>query len=368
MRDLCEDLVKKGHSVDLITFSDCIEERYSSENINGVQVHRLRIPEHRGNRIKRALIELTLSMRTISFLKHTNIKSPDGLVFFSPSIFFGNAVRFAKRKWSIKSFLIIRDIFPDWAVNVGILKKGLIYRFFKYFEKQMLLSSDYIGVESKRDIDHCKDISKDSDVFHFHNWCNNELINSIESSPIISTNKINLIYGGVLGVAQDFISFLNHINEYEELLRDIRIIIVGNGEQENEVKKFCENTEIDIIYIGSVEKKIYENLVKQSQVGLIVLSRRLKANNYPGKTFDYMKYSIPVLAYLNYPNEFGEMIEYNNIGYLVDERKDNLGEVLKEISSRRDKLIEKGLNANRLLKEEFTTDKASKEIIEKFLG
>ena len=365
LRDLCEDLVKKGHEVNVITYADWIETKIFCEEINGVKVNRIKIPKDNNNRIKRALIELSLSYRAIKFIRKSSIARPDGIVFYSPSIFFGKAIKFLKQKWSIKSFLIIRDIFPDWAVDIGILKKGIIYSFFKHFEKIMLINSDFIGVESKKDINHCKDISPQSDVFHFYNWSDAFIESSFQKSKIISTDKINLIYGGMLGVAQDMLTFLEDMRANEDVLENFRTIIIGNGEQENEIKHFLQNTTLDIIHLNPMEKKDYLNLVKQCQVGLIVLNKKLRANNYPGKTFDYMKYSIPTLAYLNFPNEFGEMIEENDLGYFVNEKTLSLRSALLEIVNNKSNMIQKGLNSNAILKEKFAVSRASSEIMSK---
>lgn len=64
------------------------------------------------------------------------LKSPladeqwDGVVWYSPSIFHGPLVRYIKNKSKCKSYLIIRDIFPQWAADIGLLRKGgLVYLF-----------------------------------------------------------------------------------------------------------------------------------------------------------------------------------------------------------------------------------------------
>ena len=151
----------------------------------------------------------------------------------------------------------------------------------------------------------------------------------------------------------------------EDVLENFRTIIIGNGEQENEIKHFLQNTSLDIIHLNPMEKKDYLNLVKQCQVGLIVLNKKLRANNYPGKTFDYMKYSIPTLAYLNFPNEFGEMIEENDLGYFVNEKTLSLRSALLEIVNNKSNMIQKGLNSNAILKEKFAVSRASSEIMSK---
>ena len=47
-----------------------------------------------------------------------------GIIYYSPSIFFGNAIDFLKQKFNCSSYLILRDLFPQWLVDVGILRKN----------------------------------------------------------------------------------------------------------------------------------------------------------------------------------------------------------------------------------------------------
>ena len=83
------------------------------------------------------------------------IKSDDifGIVYYSPSIFFGNAVNYLKKKLDCHSYLILRDLFPQWVVDIGLIKKNSIpHLIFKYFEKINYDAADKIGVMSKSNL------------------------------------------------------------------------------------------------------------------------------------------------------------------------------------------------------------------------
>ena len=58
----------------------------------------------------------------------------DGIVWYSPSIFFGPLIYLLKRHNSCKTYLILRDIFPKWALDMGIIRKSFPYYFFKLNE------------------------------------------------------------------------------------------------------------------------------------------------------------------------------------------------------------------------------------------
>ena len=363
LQELSELIVSKGHSIEVITFAEWTKNKYEKEVLNGVTIHRLKIPKANGSRLKRALIELSFSLRIKIFLKKTNLSNKEVLISYSPSIFFGKAVKYLKKKWNAKSYLILRDLFPDWAVNVGLMKKGLIYKFFKHYEKIMIKNSDFIGVESKKDISHCKNISSIPKVHHLLNWFGkSEKFDSTQSN-YINENKINLIYGGVLGEAQDIISFLKKIESFEDFDKKFRFIIIGNGDQELKIKKHARNSKLDIVLSESMERKDYMNLLSQSQAGLIVLNNKLNSNNYPGKAFDYMFHSKPIFAFMNKHNEFGELIEKEDIGY-YSYSKETLLTQFDLLFTEKEIMREKGTRGNNLFKKKFVVENAYEKIFE----
>jgi hypothetical protein len=54
----------------------------------------------------------------------------DGVVWYSPSIFHGPLASALKKSSGCQGYLIVRDIFPEWAVDMGLMRRGLPYRFF----------------------------------------------------------------------------------------------------------------------------------------------------------------------------------------------------------------------------------------------
>ena len=93
-----------------------LEKSWELKNVDGVQVFRVRTPKIRDiGYLRRALGELILSYIMLKNIK----KSPlcnrvwDGIIWYSPTIFFGPLVKALKEKSNCKSYLILRDIFPS---------------------------------------------------------------------------------------------------------------------------------------------------------------------------------------------------------------------------------------------------------------
>ena len=74
----------------------------------------------------------------------------DGIACYAPSIFFAPLITNLKKKYNCKCYLILRDLFPQWAVDLGLMKNGsIVHKFFQHIEKNLFKASDMIGVQSK---------------------------------------------------------------------------------------------------------------------------------------------------------------------------------------------------------------------------
>jgi len=366
IQTLAEYLSAKGYQVSVITFSKNLIKNYTEETIKNVKVIRIRIPSFKYNLKKRAFVEISYSFKIISYLKRNYRDDIDGIIFYSPTIFFGHAVQYIKKNFSVKSYLIVRDLFPDWAVSIGILKKGLIYNFFKFFEKKMMISADFIGVEAKADIEHCKNIIGDERVIieHLLNWGPPIDSKQAVTSEYVDREKFNLIYGGNLGIAQNFISFLEYLKLVED--ENFRLIIVGDGNEKEKIKNFIADNNMDILILPSMPRDDYLSIIKFCDAGLVVIDKKIKANNYPAKSFDYMSYEKPIFAYLNKENEFGNMISEFNFGYYVCSGGMSFEESFKKMIHNKQDRILKGKNAKLVLESHFSVKNAGERILKKF--
>ncbi len=198
-----------GHSPIVIVPVEETNQSIYIEKIENIRV--LRIPTFKisdvGN-IRRAINEILMPFNMISGLKKnfSLIKSLDAVVWYSPTIFFGPLIRYIKKSSNCKSYLILRDMFPEWALDLGILKKNLIYYFLKIVANYQYSLADIIGVQTVSNLKYFKGlpIEKKSNIEVLNNW----LSPSINKKCSISINdtkfkdKKILVYIGNMGVAQ----------------------------------------------------------------------------------------------------------------------------------------------------------------------
>ena len=151
LRDLSHELVKQGHHLTVIIPASGIDQPWLLEKLGGVEVLRLKAPRTKDmSYIRRTIAEFLMPFA----MRRNLLKSPlnnvkwDGVVWYAPTIFLGPIVSALKKASGCPSYLIIRDIFPEWAVDMGLLSRGLPYRFFKTIEAYQYSVADIIGVQT----------------------------------------------------------------------------------------------------------------------------------------------------------------------------------------------------------------------------
>ncbi len=152
IRDLVTELGQQGHEVTVLLPDASLKKNWNTETFSpNATVLRLKaMPTKDISYYRRAIGEHMLSFFMYRHLKKSPLKDMtwDGLIWYSPTIFFGALVERLRKESGCKTYLILRDIFPEWAVDMGLLKKGAIYRYFKGVERRQYAQADVIGVQT----------------------------------------------------------------------------------------------------------------------------------------------------------------------------------------------------------------------------
>lgn len=327
LNDLSYELIKKGHNVNVITFTDNKEQiRNSIYKENGLTIIRIYRPSIKNkNYFKRTIIEFISPFKIIKFLKKSDnyLNRIDGIVWYSPSIFFGVLIGYLKKKFKCPSYLILRDHFPDWAVDLGLMSKGPHYWFFKAIESYQFYVADVIGVQSEGNISHVKFWKKNNlrKVEVLNNWISDE--KNIGCSIDISKTKLSgrkiFLYAGNMGVAQNPEVLLELAKKFKNN-NNLGFLFVGRGEYAKKIRNDIKENKLDNCETFS-EIKYHEipGLYSQCHVGMLSLNFSHKSHNIPGKFISYISSGLPVLAIVNKNNDLIKIINENNIGQVITE-------------------------------------------------
>jgi len=374
MYDLGQDLLSKGHEVSVITVSEEIDEKIQILLEDGVKVVRIKSGKIDGaNRYVRALNEIKLSSSIWNNGKYFfRNNTCDVVIWYSPSIFFGSLVKKIKSKNNCFSYLILRDIFPQWALDTGILKKGITFNFFKKVELVQYENADIIGVQSPDNLIYFKknnlyDKYKIEVLYNWTSLINEENFKTNFRSKLGLEGKVVFFYGGNLGLAQDLQNIVRLANRVK-LETNAHFLLVGDGSESLKLNKLISELNLTNIQIlKSVNQTTYFSMLSEFDVGLISLEKNFCTSNFPGKMLGYMQYSKPILASINSGNDLREILSENNAGLVSINGDDeqfvtNCLHLIQNLDSR----VKIGSNGNKLLKNLFSVNQATSQILNHF--
>lgn len=285
--DLLREFQKNGHEI------YCIApiERQNHKRTKLVEEGTSHILELRiGKTQKTNIVEKGISTLLIEPLLLKGIKKYfsdvkfDLVLYSTPPITFYKAVQYVKKRDRAVSYLLLKDIFPQNAVDLGMLKKAgvssFIYHFFREKEKRLYKVSDFIGCMSDANVKYLMEHNKDLRNVHV-------LPNSIQAKSInhvdfdkehirckykIPLDKKVLIYGGNLGKPQG----INFLIECVENLKDnkkVFFVICGKGTEYSTIKSAVTKHD-NVLLINGLPEKDYDSLVRACDIGLIFLDKK----------------------------------------------------------------------------------------------
>lgn len=372
MHELGVHYIRLGHQVSVVTPGVHLENDYEERIIDQVKVYFFQSgPVKNVSLIKRAINETLLSYKAWKALKEIfHNESYDLIVYYSPSIFWGGLVRKLKKKWNAKSFLILRDLFPQWVIDNGTLKQfSPITIFFKYFERRNYLAADTIGLQSPANLDwfernHNNKIKKKTVVLY--NWAQNNpaVPDGSFRRRFNLQNKVIFFYGGNIGKAQDM---MNLVRLAKNMLpqENAFFIFLGEGDEVSKVKDSIEKWNLsNTLLLPSVNQEKFRQILSEIDIGLFSLDKNLKTHNFPGKLLGYMNESIPILGSVNPDNDLADLVHEHNAGFIsINGDDDILFKNALALHSNKELRKNMGSNANNLLYEIFSVETAAKTIL-----
>lgn len=367
LRDLSRELVRQGHEVTVMVASPELDKHYRIDDLDGVQVVRLRTPSTKDvNYARRALGEFLMPYAMLRNLKKTGLAQTgwDGVVWYSPSIFLAPVVNALKRASNCPSYLILRDIFPEWAVDMGLMGRGLPYRFFKAVANYQYSVANVIGVQTEGNLSYFTGTpaSATARLEVLHNWLADtpDTGCSIEIGKTHLTGRKIFIYAGNMGIAQGMDILLN-LAERLSGRSDIGFLFVGRGSDARRLRDDAAARGLDnVLFLDEIDPDEIPGLYAQCHVGLVALDPRHKSHNIPGKFLSYMQCGLPVLASINSGNDLVGMIRERQVGAVIaDNSADSLTKQAIELIGHleRDSLI--NYRCKRLAKEMFSAEAAA---------
>ncbi|MGB5082771.1 MAG: glycosyltransferase family 4 protein, partial [Burkholderiales bacterium] len=342
-----------------------ISRSFEVDHEDGFDVLRIRSrPLKQINLVRRAINEMLLSSRMWGGYRTWPAASKhyDGVVFYSPTIFFGRFIARIKALYNCRAYLILRDMFPEWAVDLGLMRKGPLYWVFKGFAQYQYSVADVIGIESPSNKTYFSRRTHKTEVLH--NWIEVDAPPPPSISiPDSLRDHVIFVYAGNMGVAQDMDNLLRMARRLAER-KDCRFLFVGGGSERARMEAEVGQLRLaNVVFLPEIHPQELRGLLRQCHVGLVSLDRRLRSHNITGKLLSYLEAGLPVLASVNSGNDIKTVVEGAGAGLVSwNGQDDELVSAANRMLDRSDERARMAAAAKQLCRTRFSAAAAAAQI------
>ena len=383
-RGIYTDLIRKfrdeGHEICVACPSERRHNQQTScSNNEGVKVLNIwTLNVQKTTLIEKGVCTLVLDLQFQSGVKKYFHDIKFDLVLYStPPVTFSQTIEFIKNRDGALSYLLLKDIFPQNAVDMGMISKiNPIYQYFRNKEKKLYATSDFIGCLSPANVDyllkHNPEINpaivevNPNTIHPVASGLSSEAKVEVRNKYNIPSDSIVFMYGGNIGKPQG-IDFIMQVLSANIGIEKVFIIVVGSG---TEIVRLCnwhkKMMPKNILVMEALPKDEYDELAMACDIGLIFLDRRFTIPNFPSRLLSYLENKMPVLAATDVNTDIGKIISDVGCGFWIESGDlDGFNRELQRYINHPNIITRMGEKGYNFLKENYTTDISYERIVSK---
>lgn len=381
--EIYTDLVRNLHSDGHEVFVLCLKGKNTSGGItneNGINIIRVQCDNLKSsNLIKKGIATLLIGRKFYSsYRKYLKNEKFDMILYSTPPITISGIVKKIKKKTSAVTYLMLKDIFPQNAVDLQMFGRfSFIGRYFRLCEKRLYGISDFIGCMSPKNVEYlllnnpkidksCVEVNANSVELLDYKQIDKSALRAKYSLP---EDKTIFVYGGNIGKPQG-VDFIIECLEKIKNEQNILILIVGGGTECSKLKKYItmsKNENVSII--PSLPTEDYLELIKACDVGLVFLDSRFTIPNFPSRILPYMQVKLPVISCTDPNTDLGQIIENGDFGArTISNNSDSFAALIRKYASDKALISRQGENARAFLEKNYDVRLSCKLIYEKILN
>lgn len=330
--DLLREFRNHGHNIFVVS---PIEKRKNGETRIIEEENTLILKVRIGNIQKTNILEKGISTILLENQLIHGIKKYfahvkfDLVLYPTPPITVVKAVKYIKKRDNARTYLLLKDIFPQNAVDLGMMKKtgvkGLIYKFFRNKEKKLYAVSDRIGCMSQANVNYILRYNPEieNSKVEISPNCVEVVDNSIDENMRVSIkrkygiplDKVVFVYGGNLGKPQG-IDFLIECIKSQNCNNEVFFLVIGDGTEYTKLESFVKDYfPNNMKLMKRLPKEEYDIMIEACDIGMIFLDYRFTIPNFPSRLLSYMQAKLPVLACTDKYSDVGKVVEDGGFGW-----------------------------------------------------
>ena len=325
--DLAEELTKENHKVTVVVSEEKKKAPHTKlSQERGMEVLRVATGNlYDVNIIEKGFTILMMQYQFKSAIKeHLKKKKFDLVLFESPPVTTASVVKWAMDYFNCPSYLMLKDIFPQNALDIGVLtKKHPAYAYFKYKEKKLYQTASIIGTMSEANLQYVRTHNPEVASNKVKLFPNTKKIKpftdvlksrDFRGSHNIPETAVLAVYGGNMGKPQgmDFVCEILISNKENA---EVFFLLVGRGTEREKIAECIKDNGINnAILLNSLPREEYEEMLNEAGIGLVFLDQRFTIPNFPSRVLSYFEKKIPVLAAIDKNTDFGQMLQESKSG------------------------------------------------------
>jgi colanic acid biosynthesis glycosyl transferase WcaI len=371
MLELAQELQRRGHEVTVITtWPEYNLDQTTTKKIfneleieNDIRVIRVKtLPHHNVNYIVRGLSQLLMPLQFLIKLWRYKIK-PQASIVYSPPLPLALVNSWLKRS-DVRCLLNVQDLFPQNAIDLGILRSQLQIKFFKGLERFAYKTADIVTVHSEgnRQMLLMQQPEFVSKIKLLHNWVDvehhgGEHVAVDFRKKWALTQKHIAVFAGVMGPSQ-YLDLILNIAEQMKNRTDLLFLMVGDGKEKERLQQLADFKELsNVRFAGFISRDTYPDLLSICSIGLVCLSPQNQTPVVPGKILGHMAAGLPVAAFLHTNSDAHAMLIQAQCGVSANSADlEACVTTMKSLLDREAEFIEIGARGKRYAIENFSKE------------
>lgn len=305
--DICEELVRKGHEVSVITgvpnypegviYNGYRKGKNRNEIRNGVTIHRCFTVGRKGGIIKRLLNYYSFSLSSIKYVKKIEEKYDVVLVNQLSPVMMANAGITYVIRHHVPLYMYILDLWPASLSAGGIKENSFIYKHYRKVSERIYKAANKLLISSNMFSDYLNkqfSISKDK-IIYFPQYAE-ELFN-VEECKKIPNQTIDLMFAGNIGQIQSVETIIRAAKICEDVI-NLRWHIVGEGSDLEKCKQLADNLHVSsIIFYGRKPIEEMPKYYAKADAMLVTMTKNeILSLTLPGKVQSYLAAGKPIIG------------------------------------------------------------------------
>lgn len=256
-----------------------------------------------------------------SFWIGLSVKKVDLVWGTTPPIFQGITAWLLTRLKRVPFLFEVRDLWPAFAIAVGVLKNRCLIRLSEWLERFLYRHADHLVVNSPGFIDHVKKhgakevtlIPNSADP----NMFDPKISGSAFRAAIGLNDQFVVLYAGAHGMSND----LNVVLDAADLMRNqpnLVIVLLGDGKEKPILLARAQALDLkNVVFLPPLPKSEIPGALASADACLAILKPlELYKTTYPNKVFDYMAAGKPVLLAID--GVIRHLVEQANAGLFIN--------------------------------------------------